>query len=223
MKDLRMPWWQILRACWKLPLPATQKAVLAAVASHVNDDGIARLLVGTLVDLTGLRRSTVQAALRALEERRPPVLERLKRPGRSSVYQINVAALPQLDLFAEEKRRSAAPVSTRPAGRPVHQAGHPSGGRGGPGAGHGCPPGGPITLSEPASNRRGPTGPSGRDSRLDDTLREVEIRNLLKMLGRPASLQRQPEETLDHWEARVRAAWKAEIAKDQRPPRAAGG
>ena len=80
-------YWQRVRAILCSGLSPVERLVLVAIADHVNDSGSCWPSKRRLSDLTGYSERTVQRSLSSLADR--DVLQRLERPGRSTLYQID--------------------------------------------------------------------------------------------------------------------------------------
>jgi DNA-binding transcriptional MocR family regulator len=203
---------KVLGPVWRLQLPPTEKFVMVSLADQANDDGLCWPSVGTLVERTGYGERTVQEALRQLAQR--GLIERVVRPGSSTVYQLNLAALPQLDLFVEARRRARLPsvykqrgaataplqpANPRSSGTTEAQQAHPGGA-----------PAAPRTSREPSVKHLEPQHAAGRQSAVQQAVLEDQVRTLMRLMGNPTALQRAADETLEAWQERVRAAWQAE-------------
>lgn len=101
-----------------------EKFVLVAIADNANEYGTGYLLIETLARKTSLNKRTVQNAINALIEK--GLLQRRTRYNRSSIFRINVAALPEKshrpspyelsedDLWSEFEGEGDSPPRRRP-------------------------------------------------------------------------------------------------------------
>ena len=111
-------YWQRVRAILCSGLSPVERLVLVAIADHVNDSGSCWPSKRRLSDLTGYSERTVQRSLSSLADR--DVLQRLERPGRSTLYQIDWQTLeggdtvsPPQDTVSPLGRHSDSPPRTQ--------------------------------------------------------------------------------------------------------------
>lgn len=91
-------------AAWKASLPSpTVKFVFVSLVGQASDDGVCWPSVGSVAKRTGLSDRAIQLAIKDLVRDR--WIERVIRPGRSTVYQVNLEKLHQAELVYEAERK----------------------------------------------------------------------------------------------------------------------
>lgn len=147
-----------------------EKFVLVAIADNANDHGTGYLLIDTLSRKTSLKKRTVQSAITALIEK--GLLQRRVRYGRSSIFRINIAALPEKmakpspfelsedDLWGEFEGAGDAPPRRRPKRNDAGGAQQSAGGA------QSCASPAPINPITNLLNPDSPVVPNGDDTDL---------------------------------------------------------
>ncbi len=97
---------------WRLPLQATRKMVLLALADNANDEGTdCWPSVGKLVEKCSMSERAVQGHLAALEEE--GYIKRHERLGRSNKFTINVERI-RLEILQKVKGPADTPAGSAP-------------------------------------------------------------------------------------------------------------
>ena len=97
---------------WRLPLQATRKMVLLALADNANDEGTdCWPSVGKLVEKCSMSERAVQGHLAALEE--DGYIKRHERLGRSNKFTIHVDRI-RLELLQKIKASAETPAESAP-------------------------------------------------------------------------------------------------------------
>jgi DNA-binding transcriptional ArsR family regulator len=97
---------------WRLPLQATRKMVLLALADNANDEGTdCWPSVGKLVEKCSMSERAVQGHLAALEEE--CYIKRHERLGRSNKFTINVEKI-RLEILQKVKSLADTPADSAP-------------------------------------------------------------------------------------------------------------
>lgn len=122
-----------LEWAWCLEVPPTHKLVALALADHANDEGVCWPSLTRLAQRTGLSRSTIAEALKALEAAHI-IFRQRGGPKRATHYRLGANGSPGAGLVRQPVVRELD--------------------AGSPGAGPGSPAAGLSVVREPDPNRK---------------------------------------------------------------------